>query len=232
MARLSRVSPIGVPVHVIQRGNNRQVCFADDEDFACYLNWLEKYSKKYQVSVHAWVLMTNHVHLLCTPNAEGAISSMMQSLGRQYVRYFNQKYQRSGTLWEGRFRSCLIESEIYLLTVYKYIELNPVRAKMVLDPSEYDWSSYRMNALGYEYKVGIPAELYLQLGTTKSERARNYQKLFEDELSDVLVSEIRGATNKGLAFGSPKFKDEIEVLTGRRVSHAKRGRPIVRKAGD
>jgi len=230
MARLSRVTPVGVPVHVIQRGNNRQVCFADEDDFACYLNWLEMYSTKYQVVIHAWVLMTNHVHLLCTPNAEGAISLMMQSLGRQYVRYFNQKYQRSGTLWEGRFRSCLIESEVYLLTVYKYIELNPVRAKMVTSPAEYNWSSYKMNALGYEYNVGTPAELYLQLGATKSARNQNYQMLFDDDLSNLLVDEIRDATNKGLAFGNQKFKDEIEVLTGRRVSHGKRGRPVIKKS--
>lgn len=107
------------------------------------------YSKKYQVSIHAWVLMTNHVHLLCTPNTEGASSSMMQSLGRQYVRYFNHKYQRTGTLWEGRFRSCLFESGVYLLTVYKDVELNPVRAKMVLRPDDYNWSSFKMNALGH-----------------------------------------------------------------------------------
>ncbi len=150
MARLARVAPVGVPQHIIQRGNNRQVCFAGEEDMKAYLHWLKEMSKKYQVDIHAWVLMTNHVHLLCTPWKENAVSQMMQSLGRLYVRYFNHTYQRSGTLWEGRFKSCLVQSERYLLELYRYIELNPVRADMVDKPSDYSWSSYAINALGVE----------------------------------------------------------------------------------
>lgn len=148
MARLHRLSPAGIPQHVIQRGNNRQACFNSDEDFAAYAYWLKEYADKYQVQIHAWVFMTNHVHLLVTPIKESAVSQMMQSLGRCYVRYYNKTYQRSGTLWEGRFKSCLIESSGYLLQCYRYIELNPVRALMVSDPSEYRWSSYRSNGLG------------------------------------------------------------------------------------
>ena len=147
MPRLTRVAPIGVAQHVIQRGNNRQLCFGDESDMAAYINWLKEYAKKYEVDIHAWVLMTNHVHLLCTPNQELAVSKMMQSLGRQYVRYFNYTYGRSGTLWEGRFKACLIESERYLLEVYRYIELNPVRACMVTEPSEYQWSSYQLSLI-------------------------------------------------------------------------------------
>lgn len=148
MARLPRVCPVGVPQHVIQRGNNRQVCFASEQDFAAYAGWLKEYSKKYQVEIHAWVLMTNHVHLLCTPRTENAVSFMMQSLGRSYVQYFNFRYKRTGTLWEGRFKSCLVQEEIYLSQLYRYIELNPVRAKIVEHPSDYVWSSYQINALG------------------------------------------------------------------------------------
>ncbi len=140
--------PIGIPQHVIQRGNNRQICFAGEEDFAAYANWLKDYSEKYQVEIHAWVLMTNHVHLLCTPRATNVVSLMMQSLGRQYVSYFNFNYQRTGTLWEGRFKSCLVQEDKYLLHLYRYIELNPVRAGMVEQPSDYSWSSYPINALG------------------------------------------------------------------------------------
>jgi putative transposase len=148
MVRLSRISPAGVPVHIIQRGNNRQACFVSDEDHSAYARWLKDYSAKFRVDIHAWVMMTNHVHLLCTPQVEGGISTMMQSLGRRYVQYFNHEYRRSGTLWEGRFKSCLVQDERYLLEVYKYIELNPVRAEMVQNPGEYRWSSYQINGLG------------------------------------------------------------------------------------
>ena len=127
MARLPRISLIGVPLHIIQRGNNRQVCFASAEDNVSYTDWLKEYSNRYQVDIHAWVMMTNHTHILCTPWQERAVSRMIQSLGRRYVRYFNNEYRRSGTLWEGRYRSCLIQEEKYLLEVYRYIELNPVR---------------------------------------------------------------------------------------------------------
>ena len=145
MARLERVSPTEAPLHVIQRGNNRQICFASDEDMKAYLHWFKEYSNKNQVDIHAWVLMTNHVHLLCTPQTEKAISKMMQALGRMYVRYFNYTYKCSGTLWEGRFKSSLVQSEPYLLELYRYIELNPVRAGMVSEPNEYSWFNYQCN---------------------------------------------------------------------------------------
>ncbi len=129
MARLPRIAPIGIPVHLIQRGNNRQACFASDEDFAVYAGLLKDYSKEFAVDIHAWVLMTNHVHLLCTPREASGISMLMQSVGRRYVRYFNFQYRRSGTLWEGRYKSCLVQEESYLLELYRYIELNPVRGE-------------------------------------------------------------------------------------------------------
>jgi len=190
-----------------------------------YLNWLKEFSKKYCIDVHAWVLMTNHVHLLCTPQEEGAVSKMMQSIGRMYVRYYNYTYQRSGTLWEGRFKSSLIQSERYLLELYRYIELNPVRADMVHEPSEYSWSSYACNALGVETDLQTPHALYLALGNTKQERLDNYRELFKVRVDMELLKEIRESVNKGLALGNEKFTLEIEALTNRRVTPRKAGRP-------
>jgi len=129
MARLQRISPLGIPQHIIQRGNNRQVCFACDQDMAFYASLLIEYSKMFSVAIHAWVFMTNHVHLLASPYTNGAISDMMQAVGRRYIRYFNREYRRSGTLWEGRFKSSLVESEKYLLQCQRYIELNPVSSE-------------------------------------------------------------------------------------------------------
>ncbi|WP_319380238.1 transposase [Thiomicrorhabdus sp.] len=171
--------------------------------------------------------MTNHVHLLCAGMVdEEGIGKMMQSLGRQYVRYFNQKYNRTGTLWEGRFKSCLVEADNYLFELYRYIELNPVRAKMVEDPAEYIWSSYQINALERVSELLTPHSLYLQLGKSAAERKQNYRKLFEDALRETVLEEIRQAINRGMAVGSDRFKDEIEVLTGRRLKENKRGRPV------
>ena len=225
MARLVRVSPIGIPQHIVQRGNNGQVCFGSEEDMKAYLNWLRAFSKKYFVDVHAWVLMTNHVHLLCTPHEKGAISQMMQSIGRMYVRYYNYTYQRSGTLWEGRFKSSLIQSEQYLLELYRYIELNPVRADMVAEPSEYSWSSYACNALGIETDLQTPHANYLALGLSKKERLENYRELFKTHIDTELLKEIRESVNKGLALGNERFTTEIEALTGRRITPRKAGRP-------
>jgi len=226
MARLPRVCPVGVPQHVIQRGNNRQVCFASEQDFAAYAGWLKEYSKKYQVEIHAWVLMTNHVHLLCTPRAENAVSLMMQSLGRSYVQYFNFSYKRTGTLWEGRFKSCLVQEENYLLQLYRYIELNPVRAGMVEQPSDYVWSSYQINALGKISELCTPHLLYLALGSGAIERQLNYRDLFKYHVEGKLLEEIRSAANKGMALGNERFEAEIESLTGRRMTAKKMGRTV------
>jgi len=226
MARLSRVCPIGIPQHVIQRGNNRQVCFGGEQDFAAYAGWLKDYSKKYQVDIHAWVLMTNHVHLLCTPRVENAVSQMMQSLGRRYVRYFNFSYKRTGTLWEGRFKSCLVQEEGYLLQLYRYIELNPVRGGMVEHPSDYAWSSYLINALGKISELCTPHPLYLALGSEPIERQSRYRELFKHHIEGKLLEDIRLAANKGMAFGNGRFEAEIESLTGRRMTAKKIGRPV------
>ncbi|WP_438864314.1 transposase [Neptunicella sp.] len=232
MARLPRVNPIEVVQHVIQRGNNRQICFASEQDFAGYVNWLKDYSKKYQVDIHAWVLMTNHVHLLCTPHNESSIGKMMQSLGRQYVRYFNYQYKRTGTLWEGRYKSCLVEAEDYLMHLYRYIELNPVRAGMVNDPAEYKWSSYQINGMGKESELCTPHEQYNRLARSKTERLESYRALFDAHVDGALLKDIRQATNKGMAIGSEMFKQQIEALTGRRMRPAKMGRPRLKDCDD
>jgi len=226
MARLPRVELQGVPQHLIQRGNNRQVCFGSDEDFQAYIHWLKEYSEKFGVEVHAWVLMTNHVHLLCTPRKPKAISRMMQSVGRRYVQYFNYTYKRTGTLWEGRYKACLIQKESYLLQVYRYIELNPVRASMVEDPADYGWSSYQVNGLGKKSALCTPNDLYTALGANQKQRQEAYRDLFKCHVDGELLDDIRKAVNKGMALGNERFKEEIETLSARRVSEGKRGRPV------
>jgi len=198
MARLPRLDLVGAPQHLIQRGNNRQGCFASDEDFAAYANWLKEYADKFSVDLHAWVLMTNHVHILCTPNRPKAISQMMQGLGRQYVRYFNHVYKRTGTLWEGRYKACLVQEEDYLLHLYRYIELDLCHAHTS----------------------------YVGLGRTPTERQNEYRKLFKYHVEGELLTNIRQSVNKGLALGNERFKEEIEQLTGRKMQEGKRGRPV------
>lgn len=227
MARLPRISPPGIPQHVIQRGNNRQVCFTRNQDQAVYARWLTQYANQFDVQVHAWVFMTNHVHLLATPQSENGVSKMMQALGRRYVQYFNRAHSRSGTLWEGRFKASLVQSEHYLLTCQRYIELNPVRALMVKDPEDYCWSSYRCNALGKESQLHTPHPEYLSLGRCKQERQTAYRAMFHSHLGADLIEDIRSSVNKGLAFGSEGFKEDLEALYSRRLTPAKLGRPVI-----
>ncbi len=223
MARLLRICPPGIPQHIIQRGNNRAVCFAAAEDFAAYAHWLHESSERYGVAIHAWVFMTNHVHILATPLEPGSISRMMQRVGRHYVRYFNKAYQRTGTLWEGRFKSCVVDAEGYLLICQRYIELNPVRANMVSGPADYRWSSYRSNGQGKPSRIWTPHEAYLRLGKSGRERMLAYQALFGAHIDGALLNDIRGSVNKGLALGNEQFKEQIEALTGQRVTPRKRG---------
>jgi putative transposase len=223
MPRTSRQCPPGLPVHVIQRGNNRQACFASESDLKAYAHWLFEASGNYGLDIHAWVFMTNHVHLLMTPSNTKSISCAMQYLGRYYVRYFNHRYQRSGTLYEGRFKSSIVQNRKYLLACQRYIELNPVRAGMVTDPADYPWSSYRAHALGTKVKMWKPHPEYLALGATAEYRVLAYRKLLGQELDLKLISEIRSAVNTGLVLGNERFKREVEALTGQRQRHLKRG---------
>ncbi|MFA7431773.1 MAG: transposase [Rhodospirillaceae bacterium] len=167
--------------------------------------------------------MTNHVHLLATPGEPGGVSRMMQRVGRHYVRYFNRVYRRSGTLWEGRFKSCMVAAEEYVLVCQRYIELNPVRANMVPGPSNYRWSSYHCNGLGKSVRLWTPHEEYLSLGNNEDERLQAYQSLFKAHVEPAVTESIRVATNQGLALGNERFKAEVEALTGRRVTARKRG---------
>ena len=223
MARQPRICLAGTPQHIIQRGNNRQACFASEEDFAAYANWLAGASSKHGVAIHAWVFMTNHVHMLATPTTNNGLSRMMQSIGRRYVRYFNHTYRRSGTLWEGRFKSCIIDAEDYLLICQLYIELNPVRAGMVEHPADYRWSSYTSNGLARPACLWTPHELWRRLGETNQDCAECYRQLFRGQINPATLTTIRESVNKGLALGNDRFRQQIEQLTGCRTTPRKRG---------
>lgn len=226
MPRKPRFYLPGIPVHVIQRGNNRQPVFRSDNDYLSYLNWLEEAAQSCECSIHAYVLMTNHVHILVTPTSRDGISRMVQHVGRNYVTYFNRRYQRSGTLWEGRHKGSVISGEGYLFTCSNYIELNPVRAGMVVSPECYRWSSYRANALGQTDSVVRPHELYLQLGSTSTERMVRYRALFSDKpLDENEIQHIRNSTQTGTPLGNDDFIKRIARLVKQRVGYSKRGRP-------
>ena len=223
MARLPRLTIAGIPQHIIQRGNNRQACFFTDQDYTVYLDKLKFYSRKYKVQVHSYVLMTNHVHLLMTAEDAEGISRLIQSLGRYYVRYINQTYSRTGTLWEGRYKSTLVDSENYFLCVSRYIELNPVRARMVESVVDYPWSSYQHNAMGKPISLITPHRCYLSLGKTSKERQSAYQGLFEQIISDEKLKEIRDSVNKSWVLGDNRFKAQVEAQIARRVTPLGRG---------
>ncbi len=223
MARLPRLYLAGCAQHIIQRGNNREPCFYQEQDYKAYLAFLKEASEKYLVEVHAFVLMTNHVHLLATPSDEKSVSRMMQALGRRYVQYFNFTHGRTGTLWEGRYKSTLVDSEIYLLTVYRYIELNPVRAAMVEHAADYPWSSYHFNALGKLIQLITPHKRYVQLGETPEKRQQYYRSLFRGCVSDKDISAILDATEKAWVLGNDRFKAVITEKTGRRAAPLGRG---------
>lgn len=225
MPRRARLSIAGIPWHIIQRGNNRSVCFYAEQDYQFYLHHLEAYSAKFGCAIHAYVLMTNHVHLLLTPERTDSASLLMKNLGQLYVQYINRSYRRSGTLWEGRFRSCLTQTENYLLSCYRYIELNPVRAGMVDQPQNYRWSSYHNNALGKTITLIKPHQEYLRLGSSETERLASYRALFSAHLESETISQIRSATNGNYALGSERFQKEIEAALNRRVMRGVAGRP-------
>ena len=225
MPRRARILLPGMSLHLIQRGNNRSACFYAAEDYLFYLNVLAEQAKKHGCAVHAWCLMTKHVHLLVTPESPESTGLMMKGLGQRSVPYINRTYRRSGTLWEGRFRSCLMQEEAYVLACYRYIEMNPVRAGMVEHPAEYRWSSYRTNAQGEASALRCAHPLYQALSQDDRLRADSYRELFRYQLGPGLVDQIRAATNGNYALGSPKFFAEVEAALGRRVTRGMAGRP-------
>ena len=228
MARLPRYVIPGQPQHIIQRVNNRQAIFPSEADYQFFCGALVEAAAKYGLAIHAYVWMTNHIHLLASPAFEHSIRKVFQSVGRRYVQYFNYTYERSGTLWEGRYRATVVDSERYLLTVMRYIELNPVRAGMVAHPRNYPWSSYGCNALGAKEANADwirPHEQYRRLGRTAADRQAAYRKLFRAAVSGADLSEIRECTHTGWALGGERFREQIEALGQRRAASKGVGRP-------
>ena len=225
MPRVRRYELTDLPQHVIQRGNNRQATFFEAGDYRLYLRWLAEAAVQEACDIHAYVLMTNHVHLLVTPRRPMAIGRMMQSVGRRYVRHVNDRYGRSGTLWEGRHRASLVASGQYLMTCHRYIELNPVRALLVRNPADYPWSSHRHNAWAEPDNVISQHGEYSALGPTWTERAAAYRDLFADEMDAAMLDQVRRNVQECRPFGPEQFKDEVERLLGRRVRPGKGGRP-------
>jgi len=226
MARLPRLTLTDYPHHVILRGNNRQVIFSGESDMRRMLSLLEEHSMVQGVDVHAYVLMGNHLHLLLTPRRDGALSLMMQSVGRSYVRAFNQAHGRTGTLWEGRYRSSVIQTERYLLTCMAYIDLNPVRAGMVEAPENYPWSSHAHYIGRLHQRLLTPPALYWELGNTPFAREAAYGELVRAGIAEHQQRALTAATLSGWALGDPGFLAVLESQTPRRIQPGKAGRPF------
>ena len=225
MARLPRLTLPGFAHHIIQRGNNRQPIFIATADYQMMLDLLEENSNKFEVAIHAYVLMGNHFHLLATPQTTEGLAQMMQAVGRRYVRYFNDRQGRSGTLWEGRFKSTLIQTERYLLACMAYIDLNPVRAGMVVQAGDYPWSSFAHFVGRRADRLITPHPLFWELGNTPFAREAAYAQLVQEGVNSVQQSALTDATLRGWALGEPEFVDDLQKRTQRRASKAVAGRP-------
>ena len=225
MPRRARMYIPGYVYHIVQRGNNREACFFEPENYRVYLKYVGEVLPRYGNSLHAYCLMTNHVHLLVTPNIENSISNLMKVVCSRYAQYINKKYSRTGTLWEGRHKSSAIDSEGYLLKCYRYIELNPVTAQMVGRPEEYVWTSYHHNAWGSQDNFISAHESYQSLGQSREQRCFNYRELFRETLSPDDIHAIRKAAHYSMPLGSEKFVEQIERKTGKALGYAGRGRP-------
>jgi len=225
MPRKPRFFLPDVPVHIVQRGHSREPVFFEDGDYLAYLRWLQEAADRYECDIHAYVLMTNHIHILATPRETQGISRMMQYIGRRYVPYINDTYGTSGSIWEGRFKASLISDEQYLLTCMRYIELNPVRANMVNSPGYYRWSSYRYNAQSKSNKIVTEHPLYVAIGRMKAVRCENYKSLFKVHIDDEQLNSIRAAWQTGTPLGNDYFKEKIERKLKTKVGQSRRGRP-------
>ncbi len=226
MARLPRLTLPGFTHHVIQRGNNRQAIFATGADYQMMLALLEENSRKFGVAIHAYVLMSNHFHLLVTPQTQEGLPQMMQAIGRRYVRYFNDAQHRSGTLWEGRYKSALIQSERYLLACMVYIDLNPVRAGLAATPADYPWSSHAHYAGLRIDKLITPHSLMWELGNTPFAREAAYADLVQAGVNPAQQAALTDSTLRGWALGEPDFVADLQEKTERRVSKRGAGRPV------
>lgn len=225
MPRQPRYFIPGIPQHVLTRGVDRQATFFRPEDYRLYLDSLTDAAATYGCDIHAYVLMTNHVHLLVTPSSKNSLPRLMQAMGRSYVQRLNRSYARTGTLWEGRYKASLVQHDAYLLACYRYIELNPVRSGLAMAPGEYPYSSYASNALGKANPLVTPHPTYMELSVDPEKRCRAYRCLFEDKLDARTLTRVRDMTNACLVLGNDQFKDQIEVMLGRSVRPGKKGRP-------
>ncbi len=232
MARLPRLVIPNQPHHVIQRGNDRQLIFRDQDDHQRFLVWLKESAKDYKVAIHAYVLMPNHLHLLASPTTQEGLAQMMQRVGRYYVPWYNAKYGRSGTLFQGRFKTSLIDSEQYFMICSRYIELNPVRAGIVTDPLDFPWSSYAHHAGVRPDSLVTDHALYWALGNTPFQREAAYIELTAMGLTGEQLASINLAVLKGRPLGSHKYKTELQQQTKLQVLPAKRGRPFKVKLPD
>ena len=229
MARLPRLTITGYPHHVILRGNNRQEIFRDQADYERMLDLLFGHSRAFKVDIHAYVLMSNHLHLLLTPQEDLALSKMMQAVGRGYVQAFNKVHGRTGTLWEGRYRSTLIQTDLYLLACMAYIDLNPVRAHMVDLPERYEWSSHGHYVGQRVDRLITPHALYWSLGNTPFARELAYAELVQTGISTDQQGALTDATLSGWALGDSEFIQDLQTQTQRRLTMAKAGRPSKRE---
>ncbi|MBE7940011.1 MULTISPECIES: transposase [Ramlibacter] len=225
MARLPRLTLPGQAHHILQRGNNGQAVFVDAEDHEHLLALLQEQSRKHGVAIHAYVLMDHHFHLLATPGTAEGVPQMMQAVGRAYVRGFNLRHGRSGTLWEGRYRCTLVQPERYLLACMAYIELNPVRAGLVTDPAAYPWSSHAHHLGLRTDRLVVPHALYWALGNTPFAREAAYADLVRAGLSPAQQAALTEATLRGWALGDADYVAELQKRTGRRLSKGRAGRP-------
>jgi putative transposase len=225
MPRQCRYFIPGIPQHVITRGVDRQAVFFHEQDYTLYLKALQDAAASNECLIHAYVLMTNHVHLLVTPGRERSLPLMMQAMGRNYVQRLNVRYGRTGTLWEGRYKASLVQDSRYLLTCQRYIELNPVRARMVASPGEYPYSSYAYHAIGTDDAMITAHACYLDLAVDPPARQHAYRKLFNNLIDEELLARIRKNTNACGVIGDGRFKEQIEAMLGRTVPTGKRGRP-------
>ena len=225
MPRRPRTHLDGLPLHIVQRGHNRDACFLYEADYLAYLNGLEEALRKTACQLHAYVLMTNHVHLLLTPEKANAVPQLLIALGRRYVQYFNRTHRRTGTLWDSRYKSSLVQADTYLLACMRYIELNPVRAGMVNDPADYRWSSYRANGLGQDNPSLTPHPVYLEIAQDASERQAAYRHFFRPQLDDDAIADLRLALNQSLPLGNSRFHQQIALTLGERREARPRGRP-------
>lgn len=228
MARLPRLVVPHYLHHIVQIGNDRQPIFREEEDYASFLRWVREAARQFKVAIHAYVLMPDHLHILATPSDETGLGRMMQWIGRHYVPYYNAKYQRSGTLWQGRYKATILEPDPYFLLCSRYIEMNPVRAGVVSSPDDYPWSSYPHHVGVKPDPVITDHPVFWRLGNTPFDREASYRQLLGQDLPRQDIDQITDATLKGWPLGSDTFKLGLSKVTSRRVSPAKRGRPVKR----